>query len=160
MDQRHSFAAWTIALHNATSGQVRWETGTIASMLLDCTVTLQPTSADDQVALSEFLEQVQSGNVEMEHVQRDNSDEQRPLTAQAELVAEIVREILSTLSGDATMAFDGGGAAATSGEQSPPDRRSRDHSSPNLQSSSGGEHPGAAAAAAGILPVGCKRGKA
>ena len=59
--QRHSFAAWTIALHRATSGQVRWETGTIASMLLDCTVTLQPTSADDQVAHSELLEQIQTG---------------------------------------------------------------------------------------------------
>ena len=40
------------ASRGAASSQVRWETGTIALMLLDCAVTLQPASVEDQMALA------------------------------------------------------------------------------------------------------------
>ena len=93
----------------------------------------------------------------MRHVQRDNSNAQRPLTARAEIVAEIVREISSALAGEVTMAPGCGGAAATSGEQSPPGRRGGNHSSLIPQSSSGGAHPSESAVGAGS-PSSCRGG--
>mmetsp|Transcript_39864 Transcript_39864/g.95354 ORF Transcript_39864/g.95354 Transcript_39864/m.95354 type:complete len:942 (-) Transcript_39864:246-3071(-) len=59
------------ALQNAPVGQLRWAANAIASMLLTFAVTLQPANALDQVTYSDFLEQVQSGNVEMVRVQSD-----------------------------------------------------------------------------------------
>ena len=52
-------------------------------------------------------------------MQRDNHDEREPLTALAEGIAEVVKEILSALAGEETMTLDGGGAAATSSGQNP-----------------------------------------
>lgn len=60
-----------LALHETATGQRRWVASSIASMLLTFAVTLQPASALDQVTYSDFLEQVQRGNVEIVRVQRD-----------------------------------------------------------------------------------------
>eukprot|EP00418_Pyrodinium_bahamense_P024716 CAMPEP_0179129278 /NCGR_PEP_ID=MMETSP0796-20121207/61331_1 /TAXON_ID=73915 /ORGANISM="Pyrodinium bahamense, Strain pbaha01" /LENGTH=308 /DNA_ID=CAMNT_0020828151 /DNA_START=38 /DNA_END=961 /DNA_ORIENTATION=- len=52
-------------------GQMRWAASSIASMLITSAVTLQPASALEQVTYSDFLEQVQKGEVEMVRVQSD-----------------------------------------------------------------------------------------
>merc|ERR1719507_1019865 len=59
------------AVCKSAGGQLRWVASSLASMLLTFAVTLQPASAADQVTYSDFLEQVQSGNVEMVRVQSD-----------------------------------------------------------------------------------------
>jgi cell division protease FtsH len=59
------------AFRESAGGQLRWVASSVASMLLTFVVTLQPANADDQVTYSDFLEQVQSGNVEMVRVQSD-----------------------------------------------------------------------------------------
>jgi len=59
------------ALHGAGGGHLRWAASAVASMLLTFAVTLQPVSALDQVTYSDFLEQVQKGDVEMVRVQND-----------------------------------------------------------------------------------------
>jgi len=60
-----------LALQQAPTSQLRWVANSIASMLLTFAVTLQPASALDQVAYSDFLDQIQCGNVEIVRVQRD-----------------------------------------------------------------------------------------
>lgn len=60
-----------VALHDNTSGQLRWVASSITVMLLTFAVTLQPAGALDQVTYSDFLEQVQCGNVEIVRVQPD-----------------------------------------------------------------------------------------
>jgi len=59
------------AMSSASGGQQRWAASAAASMLLTFVVNLQPASASDQVTYSDFLDQVQSGNVEMVRVQSD-----------------------------------------------------------------------------------------
>ena len=68
------------ASRGAACSQVRWETGTIALMLLDCAVTLQPASVEDQMALSEFLEMIQDEDMRMWHLQRDEDSEREPMS--------------------------------------------------------------------------------
>ena len=87
--QSHSIAAGALmgiirctegASRGAAGSQVRWETGTIALMLLDCAVTLQPASVEDQMALSEFLEMIQDEDMRMWHLQRDEDSEREPMS--------------------------------------------------------------------------------
>eukprot|EP00418_Pyrodinium_bahamense_P058023 CAMPEP_0179170386 /NCGR_PEP_ID=MMETSP0796-20121207/83933_1 /TAXON_ID=73915 /ORGANISM="Pyrodinium bahamense, Strain pbaha01" /LENGTH=273 /DNA_ID=CAMNT_0020873355 /DNA_START=85 /DNA_END=903 /DNA_ORIENTATION=+ len=59
------------SLRAETCGQLRWAASSVAAMLLTSAVTLQPASALDQVTYSDFLEQVQKGEVEMVRVQSD-----------------------------------------------------------------------------------------
>ena len=59
------------ALLEPAGRQLRWAASAAASLLLTFAVTLQPASALDQVSYSDFLEQVQQGNVEMVRVQSD-----------------------------------------------------------------------------------------
>merc|ERR550525_1783693 len=59
------------ALQSSTEGQLRWAASAVASMLLTFAVTIEPVSSLDQVTYSEFLEQVNAGNVEMVRVQND-----------------------------------------------------------------------------------------
>mmetsp|Transcript_49420 Transcript_49420/g.91161 ORF Transcript_49420/g.91161 Transcript_49420/m.91161 type:complete len:813 (+) Transcript_49420:96-2534(+) len=51
--------------------QQRWVANALASMLLAFSVQLQPASALDQVTYSDFVAQVEKGNVEMVRVQPD-----------------------------------------------------------------------------------------
>lgn len=59
------------ALQEPAAGQLRWAASAAASLLLTFAVTLQPANAMDQVSYSDFLEQVQKGDVEMVRVQSD-----------------------------------------------------------------------------------------
>eukprot|EP00439_Symbiodinium_sp_Y106_P033210 s3816_g3.t6 len=56
---------------SSPDGQLRWAASAAASLLLTCTVTLQPANAADVVNYSEFLESVKKGDVEMVRVQND-----------------------------------------------------------------------------------------
>eukprot|EP00929_Paragymnodinium_shiwhaense_P089799 TRINITY_DN49_c0_g1_i1.p1 TRINITY_DN49_c0_g1~~TRINITY_DN49_c0_g1_i1.p1 ORF type:complete len:1518 (+),score=518.51 TRINITY_DN49_c0_g1_i1:97-4650(+) len=59
------------ALSSPSRDMGRWAASAAASLLLTSTVTLEPANADNQVAYSQFLEEVQKGNVEMVRVQND-----------------------------------------------------------------------------------------
>jgi len=59
------------ALAGPAEGRARWAATAAASMLLTFAVDLQPASAADQVTYSDFLSQVQKGDVEMVRVQND-----------------------------------------------------------------------------------------
>ena len=59
------------ALQSSAQGQLRWVATATASMLLTFAVTLQPANAADNVTYSEFLGQVNAGNVEMVRVGSD-----------------------------------------------------------------------------------------
>jgi len=59
------------AAREAAGRQLRWASTAVASMLLACAVSLQPASALDAVTYSDFLGEVQRGNVEMVRVQSD-----------------------------------------------------------------------------------------
>lgn len=56
---------------SSPDAQLRWAANNAAAMLLSYAVTLQPANAVDQVNYSDFLEQVQRGEVEMVRVQND-----------------------------------------------------------------------------------------
>eukprot|EP00929_Paragymnodinium_shiwhaense_P089802 TRINITY_DN49_c0_g1_i4.p1 TRINITY_DN49_c0_g1~~TRINITY_DN49_c0_g1_i4.p1 ORF type:complete len:1549 (+),score=503.60 TRINITY_DN49_c0_g1_i4:79-4647(+) len=59
------------ALNSPSRDMGRWAASATASLLLMSTVTIEPANADNQVAYSEFLQEVQKGNVEMVRVQND-----------------------------------------------------------------------------------------
>jgi len=59
------------ALQGSANAQLRWAASASASMLFAYTVTLQPANALDQVNYSDFLEQVQKGDVEMVRVEKN-----------------------------------------------------------------------------------------
>merc|ERR1719401_2477475 len=79
--QRHALATQAFAevaagvgladLADTAQGRLRWAASATASMLLTFAVTLQPASAADEVTYSEFLSEVQKGDVEMVRVQND-----------------------------------------------------------------------------------------
>merc|ERR1719401_2562012 len=79
--QRHALATQAFAevaagigladLAGTAQGRLRWAASATASMLLTLAVTLQPANAADQVTYSEFLAEVQKGDVEMVRVQND-----------------------------------------------------------------------------------------
>merc|ERR1719238_2227635 len=50
---------------------LRWAASASAALLLTSVVSLEPANADDQVTYSDFLNEVQKGNVEMVRVQND-----------------------------------------------------------------------------------------
>eukprot|EP00931_Biecheleriopsis_adriatica_P033689 TRINITY_DN1953_c0_g1_i6.p1 TRINITY_DN1953_c0_g1~~TRINITY_DN1953_c0_g1_i6.p1 ORF type:complete len:1517 (-),score=429.01 TRINITY_DN1953_c0_g1_i6:383-4933(-) len=58
-------------MHASAHGQLRWAASAAAAMLFAHTVTLQPASALDQVNYTDFLDQVNRGDVEMVRVQPD-----------------------------------------------------------------------------------------
>ncbi|CAK0814503.1 unnamed protein product, partial [Prorocentrum cordatum] len=66
-----AFAAAAAGMGGAAEGHLRWCASALASMLLALSVNLEPASALDQVTYSEFLDQVNAGNVEMVRIQND-----------------------------------------------------------------------------------------
>jgi len=76
MQQGNSAAAQTFQEVAAGPGKaagdhMRWVASACASMLMTFTVTMQPANALDQVTYTDFLTQVQKGDVEMVRVQSD-----------------------------------------------------------------------------------------
>ena len=59
------------AMRSSVQDRLRWAATSMASMLLASVVNLQPASALDSVTYSEFLQQVEKGDVEMVRVEND-----------------------------------------------------------------------------------------
>jgi len=58
-------------MNSAHGTELRWAANAAASLLVTYAVTLQPANAMEEVTYSEFLNQIQKGDVEMVRVQKD-----------------------------------------------------------------------------------------